>query len=107
MNANNPITRDRLSKALKRYCSQDFVRERHRENALKPQNMQARKVKVIRSVYQLDRTGKIIKEFSSIVEAANSVNGNATSITRSCRGKRSTAYGYKWKYKEDYESSNN
>lgn len=107
MNANNPITRDRLSKALKRYCSQDFVRERHRENALKPQNMQARRTKIIRTVYRLDKNGSFIKEFKSITEAANSVNGNVTSITRACRNRRPTAYGYKWKYKEDYESSNN
>ena len=101
MNANNPITRQRLSKALKQHCSQDFVRELCRYNALKPENIQARMAKVIRCVQQLDKDGILIREFESITAAAKHVNGNVTSITRACRNRRPSAYGYKWKYKDE------
>ena len=101
MNANNPITIQRLSKALKQHCSQDFVRELCRYNALKPENIQARRESVIRAVLQLDKNGNFVREFDSITEAANFVGGRSTSITRVCRGRRPSAYGYKWKYKDE------
>lgn len=99
MNANNPITRRRLSQALKHHCSQDFVRERLRAMTNDPANIKARRDSAIRTVCQLDKSGDFIREFESITEAANFVGGNVTSITRVCRGRRPSAYGYKWRYK--------
>lgn len=99
MNANNPITIRRLSQALKQHCSQDFVRERLRAMANDPANIKARRDSAIRTVCQLDKSGDFIREFESITEAANFVGGNVTSITRVCRGRRPSAYGYKWRYK--------
>ena len=101
MNANNPITRERLSIASKKYSCQDHVREKRRRDAFKPQNILARRQKIIRSVCQYSKDGVFIKEFDSITNAALSVNGKSTSITRVCKGRRPTAYGYIWKYKEE------
>lgn len=101
MNANNPITRQRLSDSLKLYCSSERVREQRRINALNPHGVIARRMKVVRKVCQLDKNGTFIREFESITEAAKYVNGNVTSITRVCRGRRPSAYGYKWRYKNE------
>ena len=45
-------------------------------------------------------TLEILKTFSSITEAERYLNkkGGRRHITEVCRGKRKTAYGYKWKY---------
>lgn len=50
---------------------------------------------------QFDKNGTLVNEFESITDAAKSVNGNVTSITRNCKGRRPSAYGYVWRYKED------
>lgn len=101
MNANNPITRERISIAIKKYSSQEQVREKRRQDASKPQNILARRKNIIRSVCQYSKEGVYIKEFDSITNAALSVNGKSTSITRVCKGRRPTAYGFIWKYKEE------
>lgn len=55
-------------------------------------------------VIQIDKdTDKIIKEFPSATAAAVELMGNVTgcsNILNVCKGKRKTAYGYKWRYKE-------
>ena len=101
MNANNPITRERLSIASKKYSRQDHVREKRRRDAFKPQNILARRQKIIRQVCQYSKEGVFIKEFDSITNAALSVNGKSTSITRACKGRRPTAYGFIWRYKDE------
>jgi hypothetical protein len=40
------------------------------------------------------------KEFESVSAAAQYVNGSVSTISRCCLGKRKTAYGKTWKYKE-------
>ena len=101
MNANNPITRERISIAIKKYSSQEQVREKRRQDASKPQNILARSKNIIRSVCPYSKEGFYIKEFDSITNAALSGNGKSTSITRVCKGRRPTAYGFIWKYKEE------
>lgn len=100
-NANNPITRKHLSDALKEVCNSEESRAKKRMYAIIPQNIEARRSKVIRNVMQFDKNGTLVNEFKSITDAAKSVNGNVTSITRNCRGRRPSAYGYVWRYKED------
>lgn len=54
-------------------------------------------------VEQIDSSGKIINTYHSITEAAVSI-GNINrrhNIGRICNGHGLTAYGYKWRYKED------
>lgn len=100
MNANNPITKQHLSIACKKYSTQEFVREKRRVNALKKENIEARITKVIKAVEQYSRDGVYIKSFRSATEAALEVGGNATSIIRACKGRRPSAYGFIWQYKQ-------
>lgn len=59
-------------------------------------------------VKQLDKnTGELIQVFATARDAARYVRPNASSlggvashITEVCKGKRQSAYGYKWKYAE-------
>lgn len=52
-------------------------------------------------VLQLDSNGSIIKEFSSAAKADRYFsNGKGHHISDVCNGKRKTAYGFKWVYKE-------
>ena len=52
---------------------------------------------VARSVLQL-KDGEVIAEYSSVTEAAKSVNGIATKISAVCKGNRKSHAGYEWKY---------
>lgn len=54
-----------------------------------------------KEVVQLDLNGNFIREFKSIKEA-NLYFGKRGNISAVCQGKRETAFGYKWKYKESY-----
>lgn len=53
-----------------------------------------------RSVIQLDLQGTLIKEWDSITEAEAATGVRRGNIWSCCVGKRKTANGYKWKYKE-------
>ncbi len=51
-------------------------------------------------VLQYDLNNNFIKEWNSISEAARNFGAkNTGNICSVCKGKRKTAYGYKWKYK--------
>lgn len=54
-------------------------------------------------IIQYSLNGDFIKEWNKISEALNFLNRhkNDSSITACCKGKQLTAYGFKWKYKED------
>lgn len=41
--------------------------------------------------------------FPSTYSAAESVMGDQTNISAACRGKRKSAYGYKWRYESEAE----
>lgn len=51
-------------------------------------------------VIQCNLDGEELMEFSSITEAAKSINKGTSVISACCKGIRKTAYGYVWKYKE-------
>lgn len=51
-----------------------------------------------RTVNQFTKENVFIKEYNSLKEAADAVNGKWQSIQRCCNGGRSSAYGYKWKF---------
>ena len=53
---------------------------------------------------QIDKdTNKILKEFNSVKEALEFLGKNPKSgdIYKVCKGQRQTAYGYKWRFKEE------
>lgn len=57
-------------------------------------------------VLMLDKNiGDIIREFNSTTEAEKYLNAKGHHISCCCRNKRKTAYGYKWKYKEEGRES--
>lgn len=56
-------------------------------------------------VLQLDLDGNVIAEFASATIADKSFsNGKGHHIGSVCNGKRNTAYGFKWRYKEERRS---
>lgn len=51
-----------------------------------------------KQIIQLDKSGKIIKEWQSIKQAGENLNIKRQNISSCCRGTRKTAGGYIWKY---------
>lgn len=58
-------------------------------------------------VIMLDKdTNEELRRFNSITEAENSLEGNSKGhINQVCKGKRKTAYGYKWRYADENNDS--
>lgn len=61
------------------------------------------KKNLLRPVIKLSIDNQFIEEYSSLSDAARSVNGSASNIKYTIQGKFKQAYGYKWKWKKDYE----
>ena len=55
--------------------------------------------KCSKSVLQFDLNDNFIKEYSSINQAKRETGFNSSDISSCCKGKRKTAHGFKWKYK--------
>lgn len=53
-----------------------------------------------RAILQLSLDGHLLKEFTSVEDAADSVGVASTNISACCRGKIQTIKGYKWRYKD-------
>lgn len=96
-NANNALTLQHLSDSLKVICNNK--ERKARMSVVMKSNIEKVMVKVRIPILQYTKEGEFVKEFDSTISAAKSVNGNATSISRACRNKRPSAYGYIWKYK--------
>lgn len=62
---------------------------------------QSRNRRTNRAVYMIDKEGRIIREFAIMKDAGDFVKGNPTNIMKCCKGEINTAYGYKWKYKQE------
>ena len=50
------------------------------------------------AVIQRSVDGKFINRYSSVKDAATSVNGTTGAISSVCNGRRKTAYGYIWEH---------
>jgi group I intron endonuclease len=57
-----------------------------------------------KEVCQFTLDGDLIKIWKSTKEAAEAINKRSGNIISCCINQRNNAYGYKWKYREDYES---
>ena len=55
----------------------------------------------IKSVIQLSLNNEIIKEWESIAKVEQELKISNADICKCCKGKRKTAGGYKWRYKEN------
>ena len=61
-------------------------------------NYGTRNEKIKKPILQYDLDGNLIREWECAADVGKEVNGN---ICHCLKGKRKSAYGYKWKYKED------
>lgn len=50
-------------------------------------------------IFQLDKNGNILKEWSSIADASRALKINDSHISDCCKGKRITCGGFKWRYR--------
>lgn len=101
-----------VKRALRKYNIQVIMPKK----ALKDCEKQSNSVKETSTVttcrnkvYQIDlKTGQIINEFSSILEAGAYMGKPARGMNISdvCRGKQKTAFGYYWSYSKDYTLPN-
>ena len=74
-------------------------------------NNQVNKIRAGKIVNQYDLDGNYIQSFASAKAAAESIgkitttsNGASSHISDVCRGKRKTAYGYKWKFANENDN---
>lgn len=54
--------------------------------------------KKIRSVSSFDKSGKLVKKYNSVSEAAKDVGSQTTNISKSCNESNRICKGYYWKY---------
>lgn len=57
--------------------------------------------RIIRKINQFSKKGKLLKKWDGIAKAANKLNIDRSSITRSCKGIKMTAGGFIWKYADE------
>ena len=51
-----------------------------------------------KTIEQLTLDGQHVAYYTSIKNAERQLGFNQSYITKACRGKRNTAYGYQWRY---------
>ena len=56
--------------------------------------------KVSKTVFQFSKTGEFIMEWCSVSEIDRQLGFNFRNVSACCLGKRKSAYGFKWEYKE-------
>lgn len=56
---------------------------------------------ILRIILQFTLEGNFIKEWNSISKAGYTLNIRTGDICKVCSGKRNSAGGFKWKYKEN------
>lgn len=86
-NNNNPITRERISKAMKG--------ERHHMYGLYGKDNPTSK-----AILQFSKDGEFIKEWSCARDAYRELGVKPSNISKCCKGIRPNAGGYIWKFKE-------
>lgn len=85
-------TRSKISKALKGKPKSEIAKLRMRQNHVYTR---------LTPVLKYDRLLNLICEYPSIAEASRDTNILSTHISRCARGKKSTAGGFIWKYKNN------
>jgi len=71
------------------------------ENEDLPSNYKIPEHKNKKTIIQCDLKGNFIKEWSSTMEVQKTLGYNNSNISMNAIGKSKTAYGYKWKYKNN------
>lgn len=98
----NPDYRAKMKKARKNNKPSQLCIEKSR--IATSQRLKGKIPYNVRAVFQIDKnTNQIIKSFISATEASLELIGKkdgCSNILNVCKGKRKTAYGYKWRFKE-------
>ena len=80
-------------------CVENLEWVSHKDNInYRTHNERANKAKS-KAILQLDLDGNIINEFISSYEAERQLDISESNINQCCNGKRKTAGGYKWQFK--------
>jgi len=58
---------------------------------------------IIKPIEQYDKNNNFIKKYNSITEIEKEFNFNRSNIIACAKGRISTAYGFKWKYANQYK----
>lgn len=88
INMNNPLTINHRKEAISKYSKNENFIRKQREN--QPN---------IKRVSQYSKDMTFIKDYISLMDAARSIGGDISAISRCCKGKQKTSYGYIWKFK--------
>lgn len=54
-------------------------------------------------ILQFSKTGELVQKWNSIADVERELGFNKGSISKCCKGKYKSAYGYEWGYADDYE----
>ena len=100
-------TRKKMSKANIGHIVSDETREKLRKARLgkslsEESKEKVRKSRIKKVVIQFDLENNFICEYESISFAEKETNTPGTHISACCKGKRKTANGFIWRYKNDY-----
>lgn len=71
---------------------------KHHSDETKKRISETKKGMNTKHIYQCDKNGNMIKEWTSIVEASAELGLKAPNITACLKGRQKTCGGYKWKY---------
>lgn len=100
-NISNPITKNRMDKARKRGEKSSLWHWPTKKGSFLITRSKGKAHYKSKAVLQYDLHNNLIAEYDTVTEAAIQFGSFiATNISYCCKGKRKTAFGYKWKYKE-------
>jgi group I intron endonuclease len=78
-----------------KYLNEDFQNSNYKPRTIKGNTPN----KNTKAVIQMDLKGNFIRDWKYIRQACKELNIEGFHISSCCRGKRKSAYGFKWKYK--------
>jgi hypothetical protein len=77
------------------------------ENIQNKENISTNKGKKIHKICQLDKNGKLLKEYNTSHEASKETNVKSFNIQQACRKDNKTAGGFVWCYEQDLNKNIN
>lgn len=94
-----------IYKGLRKGLTNSLKQKEAVRNSLKTRHLNGLTNNFKKNILQYDLSGKLLKEFLSGKDAIKFLGvTQSSSIFQVCKGKRRTAYGYIWKYKNDLKS---